>query len=75
MNAQAPFEKLPIGQVPGYQAEVNRRRSEYVQKNWLNIEEFWSIEEQKQNRAEFEAKMNADLEAEYKDGQHLAWGK
>lgn len=75
MNAQAPFERLPIEQVPGYQAEVNRRSLEYVQENWYNIEEFWTIEEQKQNRAAFEAKMKAEMEAEYKNGQHLNWGK
>lgn len=73
MNKQAQFEKLD--QVPGYRAEVNRRRADYVQKNWMNIEEYWTLEEQKANREAFEAKLKADLEAEYKAGKNQDWEK
>ena len=74
MNAPTLSEKLPIEQVPGYQAEVNRRTLKYVEEHWNEIEES-TIEENRQRRAEFQKKLRADLEAEYKAGLHLNWGK
>ncbi|CQR43105.1 hypothetical protein THICB3320148 [Thiomonas sp. CB3] len=75
MNAQRLLEKSPIEQVPGYQTEVNRRSGEYVRQHWYDIQEYWTPEERRKNRKEFEAKLKADLEAEHAAGKHLLWGK